>query len=628
VLHVIKNVEIAGPKSHEMDIEDSIASGDFLDHHQIRLMSVIPEIDIHALSGFIGISSATEQHYDVANEIVDDRYTNSRWGDYMYCSMCMNPSIDSIVASYCMSCCDDPVERIQLFVQLYYSPILVLVPGSKDYIWRYFHRGIWVILDTMEVRRMMLSRLLTSNVSNNLGIDRGERDKVYVRVLRNIVRDRVGISLFCPRFDDIRDDKESVFAMPSSSYDVKRHILRRGLPSDRATLRGDVDACGIDEWRDKRSQMLNILSEWMSGDDVVNTYLDIVACAVGEFKPRYVVINSGTGSDGKSTWSHILRNIFGRYYAPLPSTGLAVDTKNSNDATPVLNTLMMKRMCLTPDAKDVVAMISSPGFKSISGGDEIYRRELHKEASMSTPSLKLLCIINTNQTSVVVTRISDLTRTKITRWLNKTVTEEDRAIIPSHQLGKCGAGIFNYERKFLNEYGSTLMVELLVRHKLLCDNDYRITVCEKIRQWTKELVSPKTILRFLEVCTDRVTEEMSTTAIVLHNNHMQSDSSETLVEDLFMAYTTWRKGGARFSATDPTNIHVFSCHLEFYYPIYTRRTRTGLEEYYVKDIRLKPEYDMSSMFFSARGLSMLTGGSLIGGLTSVHTKDPVIHAEY
>jgi phage/plasmid-associated DNA primase len=153
----------------------------------------------------------------------------------------------------------------------------------------------------------------------------------------------------------------------------------------------------------------------MTHDNVVESYLDILASAISKFKPRFAVINCGTGADGKSTFFHAINYCFGGYCGVCPLKGPALDTRNANDATSLTNYLRGSRIVLTSDCKNVDLLIKSPRFKSASSGDTMYNRGMQQKASKHAPSLKILMIVNTNDKSVSVSEISELTRLKIVK---------------------------------------------------------------------------------------------------------------------------------------------------------------------------------------------------------------------
>lgn len=577
-----------------MDIEDRIILDRYVTNHQRQIVQHLPPLHPRVLANFICDGSPTDVHCALAVEIIENRENTYGWKDYMYCCICTMPNIGVHIAQYASANTQNQIDAVELFVCLFYSATMVLACGNREPAWKYFSEGIWKNVSVTNVKSMICARILDTDVHIALGIDASNSRVLLNKATRKLFEGSIGAALCVSNFMENCDKRTGVFAMPTMVYDIRREILRKGLPSDLATLRGEVDP-DVNSWQRNREAMLEIFTTWMSERDVAETYLDALGAAISEFKPRYAFVNSGTGSDGKSTFSHIVKNVFGGYCVTLPSKGLMVDAKNSNDATPIINSLVNKRVCIVPDAFDVVRMIESSTFKSISGGDEIYRRGLYQESTENISRLKLLAIVNTNQASIVVTGIASLTRIKAVRWLRKTIREEDVSLIPQHQILNSSIGKFSYEDEFLQKYGSCLMFELLYRNAHIKRREYQIHISDTIKQWTREMVSPKTILTFLHTCTEKISLQQSPNQLVPYDN----DPKELTVEELFLIYATWRKGGARLSNTDPTNLQAFTCHLEFYHPIVAKRTSDGLDIYYVEGLRLKPEYSMIGTMFSS-----------------------------
>lgn len=607
-----------------MQAEDDIAADRFLDPHKLALLLTLPELDVDEVAYFIGQGLPSNEHLNMARDIIRLRETARGWRNYMYCMINLKNNIDSLVANYCASVTGMVSDCIELFISLFYSASLVLIPSDKVPQWKYFMKGIWVSVDQRQVVNMAQNRITNNGLAYTLGILGDGVGKVMKNLSANLGKGLAAMSLFMSSFKDTCDNKESVFAMPNLCYDISRGILRIGLPDDFATLKGEVD-CDIALWGERRNDMLNAFKGWMSDASVVETYLDAIGAAISEFKPRYAMVNSGTGSDGKSTFCHVVKKAFGGYCSVLPSKGLMIDTSNANDATPIANSMVNKRLCIVPDATDIVKVIESPGFKSISGGDEIYRRGLHKEAEDKTTQIKLLSIVNTNQSSATITGIASLTRVKITMWLTKRISEDDKFIIPSHQIVGSVEGVFKYEVEFLNKFGGCFMMELIARNKSVKERGYRIVVCETIRQWTREMVSPKTVLFFLSSCTEKIsTNDNSTGQIITY----PPTSTSTSVNSLFMAYVSWRKTAGRFSSTDPVNLQSFTAHLEFYYPILTRKTPEGFDENYIEGIRFKQEYETMGMMFSNPGNSLnslnFLSGTLMAPVSTMSPRNSII----
>lgn len=601
-----------------MDIEDSISVGTGCSVQQQQLIDFLPELELENIVSYIATDGRLESHVDKAREILNNRYSYFGWKDYMYCYIHIVDNIDTMVKSICDYVNSaNAMSPLELFFYLFLGHSLLSTSGSKSgsYQWKYFCKGIWTNVDNSQICNMMYTRMESSNIGEVLGLRTRDMSKSLASLTRSMSHSNGLLSrLFYPSFRDICDPKGSTFAMPTCTYDMVHANTRVGLPADVSTRRGDVDP-DLSVWKDKKKGMMRVFKTWMSEVDVVDSYLNIVAGALSEFKPRYAVINSGTGSDGKSTFFHILEKIFGGYCVISPSGGPSTDTSNTNDATPFANRLVGARLCLTGDSGDVAKLLSSPGFKSMSGGDSIYRRALHNEAAEFTPTLKMLCLVNTNQTSIVVPAVAELTRVKVFLWLHKTITDEDKAVIPSHRLKSFSRGVFSYENQFIKEYGNCLMAELIRRHIAIREGSATIKICNTIKDWTLACVGPKTILSFLKQCTQKEKQSTEENQLILST---VDNVAEPNIEELFVTYMNWRRRGVRLSPSDPNSLVSFRTHLEFYCPISIRVTEDGGEEEYVESLYLKPETQLLSY------RSSMGGGSILGSMFSGSTANRIM----
>jgi hypothetical protein len=594
----------------DMNLENGIALGTSCTTDQKQLIDDMDLLDINNIIRFLFFGSYDERYGELAQRILDNRYTFYGWKDYMYCYMNSQDNIiDYIIDHICSNIKTASEARMLVSVfTLLYSPVLVLVPEQQDkYSWRYFSDNVWIRVDKLQVKNMLRTRAYSSNIGERLGMTATAIDRAIESACVKVSKYESNHAMFAHYFEQDSNNKEDTFCMPSCTYDMKMGMLRKQLPGDLCTLSGSVDP-DTRLWEERRSGMIGVLSEWMGGVDVVDSYLNILSGALSEFGPRYAVINSGTGADGKSTFFHIVSKLFGGYCFTTPSSGPAIDTKGANDATPVANAMISRRVYITTDASNLWKLLASPGFKSMTGGDTTYIRRLYKEASSSNPRLKALVLINTNQADFVATSINELTRIRIVKWSSKRITDEDRDIIPKHQSADSGKVTPRFENVFIRKYGGCMMMELIHRHMNLTSNNMIIDVCPKIRQWTKDTVAPKTILRFMHACTQKLDNSMYDVVGMqggVHQNtgvddatsyalSVQSSNEESSLEQLFMVYAIWRKT-ARFSATDPTTVDMFKTHLEFYYPISKRIASDGIEQFYIKGITLRPDVDVLSM---------------------------------
>lgn len=574
-----------------MDLELSIALGSVCAVDQSELLECLPELPSEDIANFLSNGYSDEKYLQLAEEILERRHTYLGWKNYMYCYTHVDDSKYEIVIDYI---CEyiirknlNDVDKLLHFFKLLYSCMVMTTIAEKgNYNWKFFNGRMWTQLDKLQVINMIRTRVKVSKVMDRLLVTNVDEEALLNRVTTLISRGSLNADLFCQQFEDICNDKDSVFCMKSCLYDIRRGLVRKCLPGDMCSLAGEVDP-DFSTLDKNGPTVMSILSAWMGGEDVANSYMDILAGALSEFEPRYAVVNSGTGADGKSTFFHIVSKLFGSYCITMPGSGPSLDSKNPNEATPLAAASIGKRVCIATDTNNINKLLNSTGFKGMSGGDTTYIRRLYKETDSRTPRLKSLILINTNQSDIIATSIYELTRIRIVKWLSKRITSEDKDIVPKHQITSSNQAMNRFENYFINNYGACMMAELVVRHINLTKNNMMIVLCPQIRQWTKDTVCPKTILRFLNSCTEKIHREPLQEGNTSLELVQQGETTSVKVEDLYLSYSVWRKGGARFGASDPTSMEAFRIHLEFYYPISKRFNTSQEEELYIEGLRLK-----------------------------------------
>jgi hypothetical protein len=147
-----------------------------------------------------------------------------------------------------------------------------------------------------------------------------------------------------------------------------------------------------------------------------------------------------------------------------------------------------------------------------------------------------------------------------------------------------------YANYFITEFGDTLLTELLHRHSELRPKKRSLIICQEMIQWTKEVVLPKIIGRFLELCTEEVVPRVTSVDDEAKMYALMSPEEVytavrgniVRVDSLFLLYRVWRNV-ARFGRSDPTDLHTFTTQLGFFKPVMV--TLEGVE--YIEDLRTK-----------------------------------------
>lgn len=605
-----------------MEIENRAFEGESCTYYCRLVVNALRLLSVEEVANYISFNSPTDKHVEFAKHIIDNRYTFYGFKDYMYCYVNIGrEGVHNVIDVTC-----DVAIRMRgmdysglvTFVNMFYSITLICIPSTQDrYKWKYFDGRLWYDVDKMCMRRMVEDRIYDTKLLDKFGVEMPDQARFMDRTLPKLFNLDSIPAMLAHDFESLSDDKASVFCMPNCLYDIKRFTVRRQLPGDLCTLCGGTDP--LANTLHLRDDMMQVFAQWMSGMDVAESYIDILASSLSEFGPRYAVINSGSGADGKSTLFHIVSRIFGTYCVTMPSTGPSADSKSSNEATPLATYLVKKRVNITTDANDVNRLLRTSGFKGLSGGDTFYIRRLHHEANSENPRLKMLVLINTNQTEFTATSINELTRLRVVRWLNKRITDEDKDIIPTHQAEGSNIATYRYEERFMSMYGGCLMMVLIMRHMDINTRGQGLVLCKKITGWTKQLVAPKTIARFLAACVEKsqpIVQQEVDAATSYALSLQGGTSSDPSVGDLYDKYTAWRKTTGKFSVSDPTNVENFRTHLGFYHRLDKRESKDGTEEEYVKGVRFKDSATLFPLLYGSvrGGMNFMSANMLQGAI--------------
>lgn len=91
----------------------------------------------------------------------------------------------------------------------------------------------------------------------------------------------------------------------------------------------------------------------------------------------------GTGANGKTSLTSAVLRMLAGYACAFPIDGVLMSgrTKDANAATPIFNMLLGRRVAISEEIP-LGSRIDAAALKQLTGGGQIYIRQLHKEASM------------------------------------------------------------------------------------------------------------------------------------------------------------------------------------------------------------------------------------------------------
>ena len=109
----------------------------------------------------------------------------------------------------------------------------------------------------------------------------------------------------------------------------------------------------------------------------------------GDVRDEFFAIWKGSGRNGKGVLSNTMQQLLGTYAAPLPRTALiASPFADGNSHTAGLNAIANARFAISDELKQECRLDTSL-LKTLSGGDPIKLRQLHKEFVIVKPTAKI-----------------------------------------------------------------------------------------------------------------------------------------------------------------------------------------------------------------------------------------------
>ena len=175
---------------------------------------------------------------------------------------------------------------------------------------------------------------------------------------------------------------------PSGTVDLRSGQIRPHDPKDYCTKITTLapDQVGVDVWED-------FLERLTVGDKDLQTYLQYIAgvCAIGTVKREELIIATGSGGNGKSTFFNLLFHVLGDYAGMLSAETLTKDSRKNK--SPELAELRGKRMIISAELEEG-ARLDTSTVKKLCSTDPIIAEKKYKDPFVFIPSHS--CILYTN----------------------------------------------------------------------------------------------------------------------------------------------------------------------------------------------------------------------------------------
>lgn len=189
------------------------------------------------------------------------------------------------------------------------------------------------------------------------------------------------------------DQKKDWIAFNNLKLNLKNNTYDDIYPEDYFSISTGYDL--LPENKNDTEEVFNIVNSIFRTPEMTKYVLRCVGESLeGNNKQEKAIIQQGSGRNGKGLLSRFIQASLGDYYKTIPIEYFTNPNKNPKQASPELARLRGARLVMTTEPENDASFQKS-AFKSLTGGDEISARSLHKEPIQFIPQFTLW--IQTNE---------------------------------------------------------------------------------------------------------------------------------------------------------------------------------------------------------------------------------------
>lgn len=213
---------------------------------------------------------------------------------------------------------------------------------------------------------------------------------------KKIIED-MSFQTFDDKFFEKLDINPYIFVCNNGVLDLNTLEFRKGDMEDMVTIFSDV-AYPADTDDFEAIDIITEIEDFISKifvDEEIRTYvLNIIAEKIcGHNNREEFFIITGSGSNGKSQFFHLVDATFGGYYTPFNNTLLNTEEKDANSASPAKAALRGPRVAVTSEPKASKPM-EPDLLKQFIGGEKLVGRFLNKNNITFKPQFQMFMMCN------------------------------------------------------------------------------------------------------------------------------------------------------------------------------------------------------------------------------------------
>ncbi|KAJ3082128.1 hypothetical protein HK102_001893 [Quaeritorhiza haematococci] len=189
------------------------------------------------------------------------------------------------------------------------------------------------------------------------------------------------------------DTNKDLLAFNNGVYDLERGLFREGRPEDNISKSVGYD---YKECPDHRAEVKDFFAKLFPDQELREYVFQYLAsCLSGYTRDQMIIFGHGSGRNGKSKLLALMKETLGPDYASTTDKGVVIGQHrpDTNAVTHALNMLKGKRFAYISETVEG-SKINESAFKTMSGEDDMFSRELYKEGKVTKPEFKLFLVCN------------------------------------------------------------------------------------------------------------------------------------------------------------------------------------------------------------------------------------------
>ena len=178
--------------------------------------------------------------------------------------------------------------------------------------------------------------------------------------------------------DDMIDANQKLFSFEDTLFDISINKFRPIETCDFIKTTNKLYITKTETDKEQHTKVISLLKSIFEDDKIVEYWLSITGLSLFTTKFESFFILTGSGGNGKGLLSTIIEKALGNYYYQAPSSFLSTKFECDKPSPTLAKCLGVRYLSISEPESDINSPLKVDFIKSITGGDLITCRALHK----------------------------------------------------------------------------------------------------------------------------------------------------------------------------------------------------------------------------------------------------------